>query len=51
MYVVFKTEQKATYLRSINIKHVLTIYRELQYNEISVIENNTFNNLPNLHNL
>jgi hypothetical protein len=32
----------------INISHLLTIYRWLNNNAISVIEDNTFNNLPNL---
>jgi len=31
--------------------HMLTIYRELQYNYISVIKENAFNNLPNLQKL
>jgi len=48
LYVLFKTEQKATDL-SINIRHLLTIYRDLDYNDISVIEDNAFNNLSNLH--
>jgi hypothetical protein len=26
----------------------LNIYRQLQYNEISVVEDNAFNNLPSL---
>ena len=30
---------------------MLTIYRQLQYNKISVIEDNTFNNLPRLYQL
>jgi hypothetical protein len=31
----------------INIRHLFTIYRSLSSNDISVIEDNTFNNLPN----
>ena len=54
LYVLCKTEQKATDL--IKYKHktfvdYFCIYRELHYNEISVIENNTFNNLPSLQSL
>jgi len=30
---------------------MLTIYRELQNNNISVIKNNAFNNLPSLYQL
>jgi hypothetical protein len=33
---------------SINIRNLLTIYRKLYNNYISVIEDNNFNNLPNL---
>ena len=51
LYVLCKTEQKATDL--IKYKHktfvdYFCIYRELEYNEISVIENKAFNNLPSL---
>ena len=35
----------------INMKYVFTIYRALGNNDISVIEDNTFNNLPNLQTL
>ena len=35
----------------INIRHLLPIYRWLNNNAISVIEDKTFNNLPNLQNL
>jgi hypothetical protein len=44
--VLLRTEQKATDL--IKYKYVLTIYRWLDHNDISVIEENTFNGLPNL---
>jgi hypothetical protein len=32
----------------VNCGYKLIIYRELQYNKISVIEVNAFNNLPSL---
>jgi hypothetical protein len=32
----------------VNFTHLLNIYRQLQYNEISVVEDNAFNNLPSL---
>ena len=44
----FKTEHKATDLKSINIRYLLTIYRHLAHNDIPVIEDNSFSNLPNL---
>ena len=48
---LFKTEQKAADLKSINIRYLLTIYRHLAHNDIPVIEDNTFSNLPNLQTL
>ena len=48
-YALLKTEQNATDL--IKYKHLFTIYRRLEYNDISVIEDNAFNILPRLHNL
>jgi hypothetical protein len=32
----------------VNCRYKLIIYRHLEYNKISVIENNTFINLPSL---
>ena len=45
------TEQKATGLIKYKLKTVVYYLKALQYNDISVIENNTFNNLPSLQNL
>jgi hypothetical protein len=35
----------------VNFRYLLNIFRELQDNEISVVEDNAFNNLPSLYNL
>jgi hypothetical protein len=35
----------------VNCRYKLIIYRYLYNNKISVIEDNTFNNLPSLYNL
>ena len=35
----------------VNGRYQLIIYRRLDQNKISVIEDNAFNNLPNLYNL
>ena len=54
LYVLCKTEQKATDLIKYKHKtfvHYFCIYRELQENDISVIENKAFNNLPSLQSL
>jgi hypothetical protein len=32
----------------VKFRYQLNIYRQLQYNEISVVEDNAFNNLPSL---
>jgi hypothetical protein len=43
-----RQNRKSQILESINIRNLLTIYRDLYYNDISVIEDNNFNNLPKL---
>ena len=36
-------------IKWVNCGYKLIIYRKLQYNNISVIEDNAFNNLPSLY--
>ena len=33
----------------VKFRYLLNIYRELQGNELSVVEDNAFNNLPSLY--